>query len=183
MPTRTEATYSGIESLAYTKPELLVSVALTIKNLFKCLQGDVLGVIAAGGLARRRSRSNAAATHAAAVTVIEVDDASVFVAGDALTLEDGTAIGTVAVNGVNEDDNELTVSATAVAITDGDAILASDGSQVARAISDKESDGVGDTVINAIVAGPLKKSKLRGLDASAVIELGGAVMVGDVFKF
>jgi hypothetical protein len=183
-PTKTEATYPGRQYLAFTKPELLVSVALTIADGFACLQGDVLGVISASDLGRRRSRSNASADAAANQKVVVVEDESVFKVGDVLTLEDGTVVGTIDAAGINPLNHEITcVANLAVAVTDGDAILASDGSQVARAIADKESDGVGDTVINVIVAGPLKKSLLRGLDDSAVAELGGAVMIGDLFKF
>jgi len=184
-PTKDIETSPQRVSLEATRPDLAVSIPLTVKNGFKVKQGDVIGKITASGLYRRRARTTTAgAGFAANSTIGEVADASVFAPGDVLTKSDGTAIGTIAANGVNTVTNQVTLTANAAnAVAAGLAVIATDGSAVATAISDKESDGVGDTVINALIAGYLDEAKLRGLEATAKTELGGASAAGGIFKF
>jgi hypothetical protein len=88
------------------------------------------------------------------------------------------------VQSVDKVANTVTLTGNAaVAVAAGVDVVASDGSQVSKAISDKTTDGVGDTPINVFICGLLKESKLRGLDASAKAELSGASVAGGIFKF
>lgn len=182
-PTRDIETFERREPMEATKPELAVIVPLTIKNDFKVARKDVLGVITASGLGRRRSRALAAgAGFATNADVGYVDDASVFAVDDVLKNAAGTTIGTV--EAVDLIANTVTLVANAaVAVAAGAAVLGSDGSQVAQAIADKGSDGVGDTTISVYIGGFLKQTGLRGLDSTAKTELGGVSTVGGIFKF
>jgi len=185
-PTQTTETFPRRVPLEAVRADLAVQIPLTVKAATGVRRAAVLGVITATDYIRERSRSNAAAAYAVGVQVIEVDDASVFIPGDVLKLEDGTAVGTIAAAGVNVDDNELTlVAVTTAEIADGDAVLASDGSQVAKAIADEAVAAAQsvDTVLSPYIGGALKRSLLIGLDDSAIAELGGAVFPGDIFKF
>ena len=184
-PTREIETFAQRVVIEIIRPDLAVSIPLTVKNGFKVKQGDVIGKITASSLYRRRSRTTTAgAGFAANSTLGEVTDASVFAPGDVLTTSGGTAIGTIAANGVNTQTNQITLTANAAnAVAAGQAVIATDGSAVASAISDKESDGVGDTVVNAFIGGYFEEARLRGLDATAKTELGGASAAGGVFKF
>lgn len=181
-PTETVETFAERISLDALAGHPSAAYGVTGKNGFAMKQGDVIGLITASKKARRRSRTNATEAGATNQAVITVDDASVFAVDDELTLEDGTAVGVVA--SINTEDNEVTCDENlAVEVSDGDAILASDGSQVAQGISDNETDGVGEHPLAVIIGGYLKESKLRGLDASAKAELGGASMLGGIYKF
>jgi hypothetical protein len=183
MPTNTIETFSRRDALEALREDLAVLVPLTIADTFKATRGDVLGVITASSLARRRSRTTAAgAGFSNASAVGHVTDASVFVAGDVLTEADGTNIGTV--QSVDTVANTVTLTGNAaVNVAAGVAVLASDGSQVAAAISEQGSDGVGDTPVSGFIAGLLNEAKLHGLDASAKAELGGVSVAGGIFKF
>ncbi|HEY6232813.1 MAG TPA: hypothetical protein VIW64_16230 [Pyrinomonadaceae bacterium] len=184
-PTRTIETWPERIPLESRRSDLAVQIPMATKAGFEILRASVLGIITASGLLRRRARSNASADAANNQKVIAVDDAAPFVAGDALKLEDGTAVGVVAVGGVNVEDNELTcVDNLAVAITDGDAILGSDGSQVAKVIANEavKATETANTNLSPYAAGVLKRNLLVGLDESAIAELGGRV-VGDDFIF
>lgn len=184
-PTVTTNTYPARVPLEAVRADLAVKIPLTVKAGSAVRRAVVLGVITATSYIRERARSNAAAALAAAGTVLVVDDASVFIAGDVLKLEDGTTVGTVAANGVNAEDNELTISAAAVDVADNDAILASDGSQKAKAIADEAvaATEAADTTLSPYIGGALKSDQLIGLDDSAIAELGGAVFPGNIFKF
>lgn len=172
-------------SLETRRPDLTVNIGITVKDGFKCQKGDVLGVITSSGLARRRSRSvadGAGFSNASPVGVVE--DASVFAASDVLKKTDGTTIGTVAANGINTVTNQVTLTGNAaINVSDGTPVVASDGSQVSSVIAEEGSDGVGDTPINVITQSPaLDISKLRGLDDSAITELGGRKLPGNLLK-
>jgi hypothetical protein len=169
MPTKLIRTFTEKLPLPLTKPELAVKLNLTI----------------ADGLGRRRSRTPAAGTgFANNSNTGQVVDASVFVAGDVLQLEDGAAIGTVqSVDVTTTPDTVVLTGNAANNVAVGDAVLASDGSQVAKGIADDADDGDGKTPIGVYVAGVLDQSKLNGLDASAKVEMGGASMTGGAFKF
>lgn len=183
MPTRTIAEYGDREPLEATCPDLAVLIPATVKNGFKVKRGDVLGLITAADMLRRRSRTNAAGAGFAVDSAVgHVADASVFVVGDVLTNSAGANIGTV--QAIDTVANTVTLTGNAaVAVAAGAAVLGSDGSQVAQAISDDETDGSGDTPVAIYIGGLLKEAKLRGLDVSAKVELGGASKVGGIFKF
>ncbi|OLE52684.1 MAG: hypothetical protein AUG51_17075 [Acidobacteria bacterium 13_1_20CM_3_53_8] len=183
MPTKIIEQFGQREALEAVRPDEAVAVGVTVKDGFVVQQGDVIGEIEANGFYRRRSRALAAgAGFSDASTVGHVDDASVFVAGDSLALANGSGIGDVL--SVDKEASTVTlVDNAAVNVAAGVAVFALDGSQVAKGISDKTTDGVGDTPINAFICGLLNESKLRGLDASAKAEMSGASMAGGVFKF
>lgn len=186
MPPTTEVENFGRrEPLEATKPELAVIVPLTIKDGHAVARKDVLGVITSSGLGRRRTRTTAAGTGFADDSPTgRVTDASMFVAGDVLKTAGGTTIGTVqSVDTTTTPDTITLTGNAAVDVAAGDAVLGSDGSQVAAAIADKGSDGEGETRIAVYIAGLLKEAGLRGLDASAKTELGGVSTVGGIFKF
>ncbi|MGH9942945.1 MAG: hypothetical protein ACRD9R_11380 [Pyrinomonadaceae bacterium] len=183
MPTRIIGTNAPRVALEAIRPDLAVQIPLTVKNGFKVEQGDVLGIITASGLARRRTRAVAAGAGFATNSPSgQVDDVSVFVAGDVLENSAGAAVGTV--QSVNSQTNVVTLTGNAaVAVAAGGAVFGSDGSEQAEAISDNETDGAGDTVVSAFICGLLDETKLRGLDETAKAELGGVSVAGDIFKF
>lgn len=184
MPSRTVETFPERVQLEGIKPELAAAVAVTVKTGHIVKQGDVIGKITTGGMYRRRTRTKTAGTGFADDSPNgQVEDASVFKAGDVLKKTDGTTIGTVlSVNPATTPDTVVLTGNAAVDVAAGVDVVGSDGSQVAKGVSDSETDGSQDTVIAAIIAGLLDESKLRGLDASAITELGGASMAGGIFK-
>jgi len=185
-PTQNIETYPSRTPLEAVRADLAVRIPLTVKAGSRVRRGIVLGVVTATNYIRERSRSLAAAAFAIGVGVIEVDDASLFIPGDVLKLDDGTTVGTIAALGVNVVDNELTlVAVTTIEIADNDAILASDGSELAKAIADEAvaaTEAV-DTVLSPYIGGALKSDLIIGLDASAIAEMGGAKFPGNIFKF
>ncbi|MDQ3132125.1 MAG: hypothetical protein M3Q99_15365 [Acidobacteriota bacterium] len=185
MPTRDIETYAQREPLETIKPELAVQIPLTIADGHAVQKGDVLGVITSSGYGRRRSRTTVDTTaFGTGSTTGKVADATLFKDGDVLKNAAGATIGTIAVGGINLVTRVITLTANAaVAVADGAAVYGSDGSEVASVIADEGSDGDGVTSMRVFIAGLLKKSKLRGLDATAETELGGKTMPGDIFKF
>jgi hypothetical protein len=183
MPTTDVQTFDQREVLEALREDLAVTVSLTIKTGYVVARKDVLGVITESGLGRRRARTTAAGAGFATNSAVgHLTDASVFAAGDVLTKSDGMNVGTV--QSVDPNANTVTLTGNAaVAVAAGVAVLASDGSQVAQAIADGASDGVGDTTISVKIGGYLKETGLRGLDSSAKAELGGVSTVGAIFKF
>jgi hypothetical protein len=179
--TKIIGSYQDQRSLAEIREDLLVSINATVKNGFACSRGEVMGVINSDGLARRRSRSlvktTAFATNSANGTV---EDGTKFRVGDILKNAAGTTVGTVqTIVG-----NNITLAANAaVAVAVDAAVLASDGSELAKFIVDDGSDGTEDVPVGAIVGGFLKESMLIGLDATAKSELGGTTLPGGIFKF
>jgi len=185
MPTTLIQQFPERVQLELFRPEEAVLVPVTIAQGFACQQGDVLGQITTTGKARRRSRTLAAgAGFSAASAVGNVADASVFAPGDVLTTSTGLAIGTIAANGVNVQNNTVTLQAnSANAVAAGTAVIATDGSAVAKGIADDGSDGTNDTPMAAIIEGVLNPALLRGLDSSAISDLSGALVFGNAFKF
>ena len=185
MPTRLVQEFPDRDALEAVRADLAVRVPATVALGFIVLRGDVIGTISASGRMRRRTRAVAAgAGFATTAATGQVDDASVFTAGDVLKNAAGTTIGTVAVGGVNTQTNMITLTGNAaVAVAAGAAVLGSDGSQVAQAISEDETDGTAEAGIAAIISGLLVEAKLRGLDSTAKAELGGASVAGGTFKF
>jgi hypothetical protein len=180
MPTRTVETFPERKQLERVRPDLTASVAVTVKNGFRTQQGDVIGKITADGFYRRRARTTVGATaFATNAPTGTVADASVFAVGDVLK---NANIGTI--SAITIATNTITLAANAAnAAATGTAISASDGSEVAAGIADKDADGSGNTPVNAIITGLLDESQLRGLDASAKTELGGVSVAGGIFKF
>ncbi len=185
MPTRDIETYPQRESLETIKPELAVQIPLTMAPGSAVQKGDVLGVITSSGYGRRRTRTTVDTTAFATTSPTgKVADATIFKDGDVLKNSAGTTIGTIAVGGINLTTRVITLTANAaVGVADGAAVLGSDGSQVASVIADEGCDGVGTNPIRVFIAGLLRESKLRGLDATAKTELGGISKPGDIFKF
>ena len=181
MPTQTVTTSPARVAIEKTRPDLAVQTGLTAKNGFAVGRGDVVGVITASGLARKRSRAAVTGTAFSTGTATgSVDDASVFVAGDVLKNAAGTTVGTI-----------LSIAANVITLTGNAAVnvataanvFASDGSEVAKAIADEGSDGTGDTPIRTFIGGYLDESLCLRLDATAKSELGGASVAGGIFKF
>jgi hypothetical protein len=185
MPTTTLETFPQRAALEYTRPDQTVRIPATAANGFAITQGDVIGAITSGGKVRRRSRTTAGTGgFSTASATANVADASVFAVGDVLTNEEGTTVGTVLSLDIVDTPNTVTLTGNAsVNVASGDAVMASDGSQVAQGISDDAVDGAGETTIAVTIAGLLDYAKLRGLDASAAEELSGATLLGVVFKF
>lgn len=185
MPTELIQTYPERKQLELVRADLAVQVNATAKNGFAIQQGDVVGKITTDGKIRRRSRTTVGATPFATNSPTgTVADASIFTAGDVLKDAAGNTVGTIAAGGVNTATNTITLTGNATtAVATGAAVMASDGSQTAQGIADKDSDGNGDTSTSVFIGGFLDESKLRGLDATAKTELGGASVAGGVFKF
>lgn len=161
------------------------AVSVTIGNGFVVKQGDVLGLITSSGKGRRRTRATVNTTAFATNSPNgQVVDASVFKVGDVLKNAAGVTVGTIqSIDLTTTPDSIVLTGNAGVAVAAGSDVLGSDGSQVAAAISDQETDGTEDVPVAAIISGKLKESLLRGLDTSAKTELAGASVAGGVFKF
>ncbi len=187
MGTKTTQTFARRIPLEAIRADLCVQIPVTIKAGSKVPRGAVLGVVTANSYGRQRTRTKAAgAGFASNSPVGQVVDASVFVAGDVLKLDDGTAIGTIQSLDLTTTPDTITLTGNAaVNVAVDDAVLASDGSEVAKAIADEEvsASEAEDTTLSPYIGGYLKQDLLVGLDASAIAELGGAAMPGNVFKF
>lgn len=185
MPTETVETFGKKVALEARRPDLAVLIGVMIASGFVVKQGDVIGKITASGKYRRRSRATVVTTaFATNSTTGKVDEASKFADGDVLKIADGTTVGTIAAGGRNLTTNVITLTANAaVAVAVGADVLASDGSAVAKGVSDQETDGTKDVSASAFIGGYLDESKLRGLDSSAKTELAGASVAGEIFKF
>lgn len=185
MPTKLVDTFAEREALEAVRADLATVISGTVKAGFKVQRKDVLGVITASGLLRRRSRTTATGTgFATNSTIGQVADAGVFAPGDVLKTDAGVTIGTVLTVDTTLTPNAVTLTANAaVAVASAAFVVGSDGSQVATSISDQTTDGTGDTTISIFIGGFLKEAGLRGLDASAKTELGGVSTVGGIFKF
>lgn len=181
MPSKIIDTNPAQVALEAVRPDLAVFVNGTVKDGYSCSAKEVLGEISASKLLRRRTRSlvtgTAFATNSPTGTV---EDATKFKAGDTLTNAAGANVGTIqSIAG-----NTITLAANAaVAVATGAAVLGSDGSQVAKGISGKGSDGVGDTPMDVCISAFVVEADIIGLDATAKDELGGKSTVGGLFKF
>ena len=166
--------------LEKTRADLAVLTGVTAKDDFAVGRGDVIGVITASGLARRRSRATMTVAFAVDAATGTVDDATVFVVGDVLKNSAGVTIGTI----LTIVGNVITLAANAaVAVAIGANAFGSDGSQTAKGIADEGSDGDGDTPIAVFIGGCLDESLCLRLDATAKTELAGSSRVGGIFKF
>jgi hypothetical protein len=181
MPSKVIETNPAKTPLEKMRADLAVAVGVTAKDGFVVGRGDVVGVITASVLARRRTQAavtgTAFATNSPTGTV---DDGTRFVIGDVLKNTAGTTVGTI----LNIVGNTITLAANAaVAVATGANVFGSDGSQTAKAIADEGSDGDGDTSIRVLIGGYLDESLINGLDSTAKTDLGGISAVGGIFKF
>lgn len=192
MGTKITNTFPARTQLQLTRPDEAVLLPETIADGFKCDQGDVLGKITSSKLVRRQSRaiaagggfntgSNTGHVGDDGLGKVDANPAARFAAGDVFKLEDGTTIGTI--DHVTLPDVVVLVDNAAVAVANGDAVLASDGSQVAIGISNDANDGDKDTPIATFIVGILDPAKIRGLSATAIQQMSGAIMAGPSLKF
>ncbi|QQS31867.1 MAG: hypothetical protein IPM50_09255 [Acidobacteriota bacterium] len=183
MPSTQIENYGAKAPLEKTRPDLAVLTGVTAKDTHSVGRGDVIGVITASGLVRRRTRAavtgTAFATNSPTGTV---DDVTVFKVGDVIKNAAGATVGTI--DAINTGTNTITLTGNAaVAVSTGANVFGSDGSQVAAGIADEGSNGTGDTPIAVFIAGLLDESLILRLDATAKTELGGATVAGGIFKF
>lgn len=184
MGKRLVETYEEQYSLETRRPDLTVNIGATVKDGFGCQKGDVMGVITASGLLRRRTKSTVDTTaFSTGAATGKLADVTPFTVGDVLKNSGGTTIGTI--QSIDTTTRIVTLTGNAgVNVANGADVFGSDGSQVASVIAEEGSDGNGDTPINVITQSPaLDVSKLRGLDDTAVTELGGKKLPGNVMKF
>jgi len=183
MPSKVVAEYGKRDPLEAVRSDFATRVPAVIALGFIMLVGDILGAISASGKLRRRTRAVVGGAGFAIDSATGVvDDVTVFKVGDVLKNAAGANVGTV--QSINTGTNTITLTGNAaVAVAAGAAVLGSDGSQVARAISDDETDGTQDANASVLIGGFLKEAKLRGLDSTAKAELGGVSTVGGIFKF
>jgi hypothetical protein len=177
-------TFEDQYSLETRRPDLTVNFGATVKDGFSCEKGDVMGVITASGLLRRRTKTTVDTTaFSTAAATGKLADVTPFVAGDVLKNAAGATIGTI--QSINTATRVVTLTGNAaVNVADGAGVYGSDGSEVASVIAEEGSDGDGDTPINVITQSPaLDISKLRGLDDTAITDLGGKKLPGNVLKF
>lgn len=185
MPTRTVEEFPERVQLEALGGHPSAAVGVTVASGFVVKQGDVIGKITSSAKYRRRTHATVNTTAFATNSPTgKVLDAGVFKAGDVLTDADGDNVGTVQSIDLTTTPHTITLTGNAAtAVAAGADVLGSDGSQVAKAVADQETDGTADTTIAALISGKLVESKLRGLDASAKSELAGASVAGDIFKF
>lgn len=185
MPTKTIETFPERKQLEALGGHPSAAVGVTVANTHIVKQGDVIGKITASGKYRRRTRATVNTTAFATDSPNgQVLDASVFKVGDVLKNVAGVTVGTIqSIDLTTTPDSIVLTGNAGVAVAAGADVLGSDGSQVAQAVADQETDGTADVPIAAIISGKLKESELRGLDASAKSELAGASVAGGVFKF
>lgn len=181
MPSKVIETNAAQVPIEAVRADLAVFVSGTLKDGFPCSAKEVLGEITSSKLLRRRTRSlvtgTAFATNSPTGTV---EDGTKFRTGDVLKNTAGATVGTI----LSIASNTITLTGNAsVAVATGAAVYGSDGSEVARAISGKGSDGSGDTPMDVMISGFAVEADIIGLDATAKTELGGVSTVGGIFKF
>lgn len=200
MPTVTRETFATRINLAALKADLVVTIPVTVSAAYPVVsQGNLLGLITATGKYRRRTRAivgtGGVVTSAA---VFNVADASMFIPGDVLTSDSGSAVGTIASNGVNTSvtPNTITLTANASnAVAANAGVIGSDGSQVALGFADYWA-GIDDfnvtlvsvdTITPMVIGGYLNEGVLIGLDSTAITQLAGISLASlgpaGIFKF
>ena len=188
MPTTDVATFPNEIPLEARRADLAALVAVTIATGFLVNRGDVLGAITSGanaGFYRRKSRTTTnGAGFSNASPIGHVVDASVFVPGDVLTSSTGTALGTIAANGVDPVNNLVTLTGNAANnLAAANDVIATDGSAIAQGVANEGCDGTAATPLAVFVMGLLLAASLRGLSTSSIAELGGALVADGIFKF
>lgn len=181
MPSKVVETNAAQVPIEAIRADLAVFVSGTVKDGHSCSAKEVMGEITSSKLLRRRTRSLVTGTAFAANSPTgTVEDATKFKAGDVLKNAAGTTVGTI----LSIAANTITLTGNAaVAVATGAAVYGSDGSEVAKGISGKASDGVGDTPIDVMISGFAVEADIIGLDSTAKSELGGVSTVGGIFKF
>lgn len=189
MPQEVKQTYPDRVPLEAISGFPSLQIPLTVKAGSAIRRGAVCGVKTADGYLRERKRTVAAGTgfsDSAPTGQIANGDGVRFEVDDLLKNEAGETIGTIQSidNTTNPDTITLTGNA-AVNVAVGDAVVASDGSEVAACIADEAvaSTEAKDTVLSPHIGGALRESSLIGLDDSAKAELNGKSFPGNVFKF
>jgi len=167
----------------------LLQVPLTVKAGTEIRRGAVCGVKTADDYLRERKRSLSAGTgfsDSSPTGQVTNGDGVRFEAGDVLKNEAGDTIGTIQSIDVTTNPDTITLTGNAgVNVAVGEAVVASDGSEVAACIADESvaSTETKDTQLSPIIGGPVKESLLLGLDDSARAELNGKSFPGGIFKF
>jgi hypothetical protein len=166
-----------------------LQIPLTVKTGTGIRRGAVCGTKTADGYLRERKRTLVAGTafsDASPTGQVTNGDGVRFEVGDVLKNEAGDTIGTIqAIDSTTNPDTITLTGNAAVNVAIGEAVLGSDGSEVAACIADEAvaSTEAKDTVLSPHIGGALKESLLVGLDDSARAELNGKSFPGDIFKF
>ncbi len=166
-----------------------LQIPLTVKAGTAIRRGAVCGAKTADGYLRERKRTTAAGagfSDASAVGSVANGTGSLFEVDDVLKNEAGETIGTIQAIDTTTNPDTITLDANAaVNVASGDAVVASDGSEVAACIADEEvaSTEAKDTALSPHIGGALLQSLIIGLDDSAKAELNGKSFPGGVFKF
>jgi hypothetical protein len=157
MPQEVKRTYERRVPLESVTGFPSLQIPLTVKTGTKVRRGAVCGVVTATGYLRERTRTKAAGAGFADNTAVgQVDDASPFKAGDVLKNEAVETIGTIQAIDLTTTPDTITLTGNAqVNVAVGDAVLGSDGSQVAVAIADEAvaSTEAKDTVLSPHIGG------------------------------
>ncbi len=188
-PQETINTYSRREPFEAIGGHKLMRIPLTVKAGTAIRRGAVCGVKAADSYLRERKRTlavGAGFSDASPTGSITNGDGVLFEVGDVLKNEAGETIGTIQAIDVTTNPDTITLTGNAqVNVAAGEAVLGSDGSQVAACIAEEEvaSTEAKDTQLSVNIGGPIKESLVIGLDDSARAELNGKSFPGGVFKF
>src|SRR6185503_16236382 len=150
-----------------------LQIPLTVKTGTGIRRGAVCGTKTADGYLRERKRTLAAGTgfsDSSPTGQVTNGDGGLFEVGDVLKNEAGDTIGTIqSVDGTTNPDTITLTGNAAINVAVGEAVLASDGSEVAACIADEgvASTEAKDTRLSPHIGGALKQSLLIGLDDSA----------------
>jgi hypothetical protein len=189
MPQETTNTYPARTPFEGISGHKLMRIPLTVKAGTAIRRGAICGLITIAGYLRERKRSLAAGTgfsDAAPTGQVTNGDGVRFEVADVLKNEAGETIGTIQSIDTTTNPDTITLTGNAgVNVAVGEAVVASDGSEVAACIAEDEvaSTETKDTPLTVIIGGPIKESLLIGLDDSARAELNGKSFPGGVFKF
>jgi hypothetical protein len=162
----------------------LLQVPMTVKAGTGVDRGVICGVKTADGYLRPRKRTLAAGagfSDASPTGQVTNGDGVRFEVGDVLKNEAGETIGTIQAIDVTTNPDTITLTGNAaVNVAVGEAVMASDGSEVAACIADEAvaSTETKDTQLSPIFRGAIKSSLIIGLDDSARAELNGRSVAG-----
>lgn len=184
-PTKTIEDWPDRIPLESRRADLAVQIPMPAKAAFGFVRGAILGIITASGLLRQRARSTAAGTgftDNSPTGQVANGEGGRFVAADVLKNETGETIGTVQSVDTTTNPDTITLTGNAqVNVAVGEAVMASDGSEVARLIANEEvkATETENSNLSPYAGGYLKKDQLVGLDDSAIAELNGRVVAND----
>lgn len=188
-PQQTINTYARREQFEAIGGHKLLQIPLTVKAGTSIRRGAVCGKKTADDYLRERKRSLAAGTgfsDASPTGQVTNGDGSRFEVGDVLKNEAAETIGTIQAIDITTNPDTITLTGNAaVNVAVGEAVVASDGSEVAACIADEAvaSTEEKDTQLSVIIGGPIKESLIVGLDDSARAELNGKSFPGGIFNF